>query len=69
MIEDPERTFTADELPLISPEHGVAKVKAAVTNLHNIAKNLRKQRFDGGALRLDQVSIFYFTGDIPKNTM
>lgn len=59
MIEDPERTFTADELPLISPEHGVAKVKAAVTNLHNIAKNLRKQRFDGGALRLDQLKIAF----------
>lgn len=56
MIEAPEKMFSADELPPMDPEHPVDEIHQAVLNLHAIAKNLRAQRFTGGALRLDQVS-------------
>ncbi|XP_048460543.1 DIS3-like exonuclease 2 [Rhincodon typus] len=63
IIEDPEKIFAPDELPPVSPEHCVTDIKTAVINLHNIAKHLRRQRFDDGALRLDQSKIA-FTLDI-----
>lgn len=56
MIEAPEKMFLADELPPVDPEHPIDEIHQAVLNLHSIAKNLRAQRFSGGALRLDQVS-------------
>lgn len=55
MIEAPEKMFSADELPPVDPEHPIDEIHQAVLNLHTIAKNLRAQRFSGGALRLDQV--------------
>ncbi|XP_059507090.1 DIS3-like exonuclease 2 isoform X2 [Stegostoma tigrinum] len=59
IIEDPEKIFTPDELPPVSPEHCITDIKTAVINLHNMAKHLRKQRFDDGALRLDQSKIAF----------
>lgn len=56
MIEAPEKMFSAEELPPVDPEHPIDEIHQAVLNLHAIAKNLRSQRFSGGALRLDQVS-------------
>lgn len=56
MIEAPEKMFSAEELPPADPEHPIDEIHQAVLNLHSIAKNLRAQRFSGGALRLDQVS-------------
>uniref|UniRef100_A0AAY5JYF8 DIS3-like exonuclease 2 n=1 Tax=Esox lucius TaxID=8010 RepID=A0AAY5JYF8_ESOLU len=55
MIEAPDKLFRADELPACSPEHPVDEIHRAVLNLHAIAKRLRAQRFESGALRLDQV--------------
>ncbi|XP_041031967.1 DIS3-like exonuclease 2 isoform X1 [Carcharodon carcharias] len=59
IIEDAEKIFTPDELPPVSPDHRITEIKTAVLNLHNIAKHLRRQRFDGGALRLDQSKIAF----------
>ncbi|XP_007900590.1 DIS3-like exonuclease 2 isoform X3 [Callorhinchus milii] len=59
IIEDPEKVFLPEELPPISPEHSIAEIKASVFCLHNMAKHLRKQRFKGGALRLDQLKISF----------
>uniref|UniRef100_UPI00398F3F42 DIS3-like exonuclease 2 isoform X2 n=1 Tax=Pristiophorus japonicus TaxID=55135 RepID=UPI00398F3F42 len=59
IIEDPEKIFTPDELPPASPEHCITEIKTAVVNLHNLAKHLRRQRFDGGALQLDQLKIAF----------
>jgi hypothetical protein len=62
MIENPTEKIPEEELPPISPEHSVEEVHQAVLNLHSIAKQLRRQRFVDGALRLDQVSeslLFY----------
>lgn len=61
MIESPTRRIPERELPAISPEHTCDEVHRAVLNLHGIAKELRRQRFADGALRLDQVSGFLFS--------
>ncbi|XP_053167468.1 DIS3-like exonuclease 2 isoform X2 [Hemicordylus capensis] len=59
MIEQPERAFAAEELPALSPRHSVEEVRQAVLHLHQIAQQLRKQRFMDGALRLDQLKLAF----------
>ncbi|XP_061493521.1 LOW QUALITY PROTEIN: DIS3-like exonuclease 2 [Rhineura floridana] len=59
MIENPEKVFAAEELPPISPQHSVDEVRRSVLNLHQIAKQLREQRFTDGALRLDQLKLSF----------
>ncbi|XP_070609898.1 DIS3-like exonuclease 2 [Erythrolamprus reginae] len=59
MIEDPERVLRAEELPPISSCHTAAEIHRAVQNLHQIAKQLRQQRFVDGALRLDQMKLSF----------
>ncbi|XP_073733362.1 DIS3-like exonuclease 2 isoform X3 [Callorhinus ursinus] len=59
MIESPTEKIPEKELPPISPEHTSEEVHQAVLNLHGIAKELRKQRFVDGALRLDQLKLAF----------
>ncbi|KAM6178417.1 DIS3-like exonuclease 2 [Rhynchocyon petersi] len=59
MIETPTQPVPEDTLPPISPEHTSQEVHQAVLNLHRIAKELRRQRFVGGALRLDQLKLAF----------
>uniref|UniRef100_A0A672ZHB6 DIS3-like exonuclease 2 n=1 Tax=Sphaeramia orbicularis TaxID=375764 RepID=A0A672ZHB6_9TELE len=59
MIEAPDKLFSAEELPPVDPEHPIDEIHQAVLNLHSIAKNLRAQRFSGGALRLDQMKLSF----------
>uniref|UniRef100_A0A8I3PWW3 DIS3-like exonuclease 2 n=1 Tax=Canis lupus familiaris TaxID=9615 RepID=A0A8I3PWW3_CANLF len=59
MIESPTEKIPEEELPPISPEHTSEEVHRAVLNLHKIAKELRKQRFVDGALRLDQLKLAF----------
>nr|XP_056706548.1 DIS3-like exonuclease 2 [Euleptes europaea] len=59
MIENPEKELTAEELPPVSPRHSINEVRQAVLSLHLIAKQLRKQRFVDGALRLDQLKLSF----------
>ncbi|XP_076770983.1 DIS3-like exonuclease 2 isoform X2 [Arvicanthis niloticus] len=59
MIEKPTEKIPKEELPPISPEHSVEEVHQAVLNLHSIAKQLRRQRFVDGALRLDQLKLAF----------
>ncbi|XP_069020541.1 DIS3-like exonuclease 2 [Embiotoca jacksoni] len=66
MIEAPEKLFSAEELPPMDPVHPVDEIHQAVLNLHSIAKNLRAQRFSGGALRLDQMKLSF---TLDKETM
>ncbi|KAA8587427.1 hypothetical protein FQN60_016289 [Etheostoma spectabile] len=66
MIEAPEKMFSAEELPPADPEHPIDEIHQAVLNLHSIAKNLRAQRFSGGALRLDQLKLSF---TLDKETM
>ncbi|XP_077415346.1 DIS3-like exonuclease 2 isoform X2 [Vanacampus margaritifer] len=66
MIEAPEKTFSAEELPPVDPDHHIDVIHQAVLNLHSIAKNLRAQRFSGGAVRLDQLKLSFM---LDKETM
>ncbi|XP_062337239.1 DIS3-like exonuclease 2 [Osmerus eperlanus] len=59
MIEAPDKLFAPDELPPVAPDHPVDEIHQAVLNLHAIAKRLRAQRFEGGALRLDQLKLSF----------
>uniref|UniRef100_W5MBL1 DIS3-like exonuclease 2 n=1 Tax=Lepisosteus oculatus TaxID=7918 RepID=W5MBL1_LEPOC len=59
MIDNPEKVFSAEELPPCSPEHALSEVHRAVLRLHGIARQLRRQRFEGGALRLDQLKLSF----------
>ncbi|XP_006866808.1 PREDICTED: DIS3-like exonuclease 2-like [Chrysochloris asiatica] len=59
MIESPSEPVPAEALPPISAEHTSQEVHQAVLNLHRIAKELRRQRFVGGALRLDQLKLAF----------
>ncbi|XP_043926615.1 DIS3-like exonuclease 2 isoform X2 [Protopterus annectens] len=62
LIEHPDKQFSQEQLPPVSPEHTIDEIHLAVLNLHGIAQHLRKQRFDGGALRLDQLKISFTLG-------
>uniref|UniRef100_A0A9J7Y9V3 RNB domain-containing protein n=1 Tax=Cyprinus carpio carpio TaxID=630221 RepID=A0A9J7Y9V3_CYPCA len=57
MIEAPDKHFSAEELPPCSTNHRIHEIKEAILNLHNIAKQLRAQRFESGALQLNQRSL------------
>ncbi|XP_036410600.1 DIS3-like exonuclease 2 [Megalops cyprinoides] len=59
MIDAPDKLFSAEELPPCAPEHPIDEIHQAVLNLHRIAQNLRAQRFQGGALRLDQLKLSF----------
>nr|XP_033814118.1 DIS3-like exonuclease 2 [Geotrypetes seraphini] len=59
MIDYPNKWFSREELPPISPQHPLDEIRQAILNLHQIARNLRKQRFDDGALRLDQLKLTF----------
>ncbi|XP_068137374.1 DIS3-like exonuclease 2 isoform X2 [Hyperolius riggenbachi] len=59
MIESPCILPSAEELPPVSPRHTIDEIQKAVLNLHHIAQNLRKQRFEEGALRLDQSKLSF----------
>ncbi|MBN3295589.1 DI3L2 exonuclease, partial [Amia calva] len=59
MIAAPEKLLSEAELPPFSPEHSLAEIHQAVLNLHRIARSLRSQRFEGGALRLDQLKLSF----------
>ncbi|KAK6965281.1 DIS3-like exonuclease 2 [Biomphalaria glabrata] len=56
-IDHPNKVWTQDELPPITNGFSVLDVCKRVLQLNKIALSLRKQRFDNGALRLDQVKI------------
>ncbi|KAM4043155.1 DIS3-like exonuclease 2 isoform 2-T3 [Anomaloglossus baeobatrachus] len=59
MIERPDKLPDVRELPPVSSDYTVEEIQQAVLNLHLIAKNLRKQRFKDGALRLDQLKLSF----------
>ncbi|KAL1280059.1 hypothetical protein QQF64_014659 [Cirrhinus molitorella] len=59
MIEAPDKHFSAEELPPCSPDHSIHEIQEAILNLNNIAKQLRAQRFEGGALQLTQLKLSF----------
>lgn len=57
MIDKPNRKWNPNELPPISDGASVEEISAQVNQLHKFAVRLRRNRFENGALRLDQVKI------------
>ena len=57
MIEKPNRQWNLNELPPISDGATVEQISAQVNQLHKFAVRLRRNRFENGALFLDQVKI------------
>ena len=57
MIDKPNRKWNPNELPPISDGASVEEISAQVNQLHKFAIRLRRNRFENGALRLDQVKI------------
>ncbi|CAO4369255.1 unnamed protein product [Caenorhabditis nigoni] len=52
-IENPEKDFTAEELPEISDGNTPSEIKEKTLMLHRIAQLLRQRREDSGALRIE----------------
>ena len=65
MIEKPNRQWKPSELPPISDGATVEQISAQVNQLHKFALRLRRNRFENGALRLDQVKLQF---DLDKET-
>ena len=65
MIEKPNRQWNPSELPPISDGATVEQISAQVNQLHKFALRLRRNRFENGALRLDQVKLQF---DVDKET-
>lgn len=63
MIENPETDLNYEQFPKMFGAHDLATVKDSVLTLNKIAVNLRKRRFDEGALRLDQVKLQFSLDD------
>ncbi|CAH1240354.1 DIS3L2 [Branchiostoma lanceolatum] len=59
IIDNPDQLPTQEQLPAISDGHSIPEVAERVLNLYKISQNLRKKRFDGGALRLDQPKLAF----------
>ncbi|MED6260087.1 DIS3-like exonuclease 2 [Ataeniobius toweri] len=66
MIDAPEKLFPPEKLLPVDLEHTIDEIHQAVLHLHSIAKNLRAQRFRGGALKLDQLKLSF---TLDKETM
>ncbi|KAK2145384.1 hypothetical protein LSH36_683g03080 [Paralvinella palmiformis] len=58
-IDEPDKQWTANELPHIDGGYSVEHIKNIVLQLDKIAKKLRRKRTDNGALRLDQIKLQY----------
>ncbi|XP_039265619.2 DIS3-like exonuclease 2 [Styela clava] len=58
-IENPEKEFDEKEFPEISASYNLKEIRTKVLDLHKISQSLRSQRFDDGALRLDQIKLSY----------
>ena len=56
MIQKPNKKWEKGELPPISQGTDASEIASKVMMLHKIAVHLRRNRFDNGALRLDQVT-------------
>ena len=60
---DPDSAATQDEFPDISCGFTLTDIQRKVLQLHKISQHLRKQRFQNGALQLDQVRLSYTLSD------
>uniref|UniRef100_A0A1Y1MUI4 RNB domain-containing protein n=3 Tax=Photinus pyralis TaxID=7054 RepID=A0A1Y1MUI4_PHOPY len=59
MIENPTRKFQEHELPQIHGGYTYVDLSHKINSLQQIALNLRRRRFDNGALRIDQTKLIF----------
>lgn len=59
MIDDPDHNWLDGELPKIYGGWTVKDLKEVVLSLQYLAAIMRKRRFDGGALRVDQTKLMF----------
>lgn len=59
MIENPNKKWSEEEIPKVTGPYKSKDISKVVNDLQSIAVNLRKKRFQDGALRLDQVKIAF----------
>ncbi|KAH8302496.1 hypothetical protein KR044_007500, partial [Drosophila immigrans] len=57
IIDNPQENFTADDFPNILNGFAVNDVVQRVAWLNGIARNMRKQRFDNGALTINNAKV------------
>ncbi|XP_076258597.1 dis3 like 3'-5' exoribonuclease 2 isoform X2 [Rhynchophorus ferrugineus] len=59
MIDDPDKEFTADELPKIHNGFTPKDLSNTISVLQKIASNLREARIRNGSLRIDQIKLLF----------
>uniref|UniRef100_V5GGL2 Putative exosomal 3'-5' exoribonuclease complex subunit n=2 Tax=Ixodes ricinus TaxID=34613 RepID=V5GGL2_IXORI len=59
LMDDPDREHPEGELPELHGAHTWAQVAQALGVLKDMTRAMRSRRFDGGALRLDQVRVAF----------
>ncbi len=62
-LDQPERVWDTEELPAISDKADPVELSNAVNLLNELAKKMRKKRYDSGALRLDQPKLSFALDD------
>lgn len=63
LLDDPDRERAPGELPDVFGKHTIAEIAECLRVLRGMTESMRRRRFDGGALRLDQVKVVFSLGE------
>ncbi|KAL1420101.1 hypothetical protein MTO96_004592 [Rhipicephalus appendiculatus] len=63
LLDDPNRERAPGELPDVFGKHTMAEIAECLRVLRGMTESMRRRRFDGGALRLDQVKVVFSLGE------
>lgn len=63
LLDDPKRERAPGELPDVFGEHTIAQIAECLQVLRGMTESMRRRRFEGGALRLDQVKVVFSLGE------
>lgn len=63
LLDDPDRERAPGELPDVFGKHTIAEMAECLRVLRGMTESMRKRRFSGGALRLDQVKVVFSLGE------
>lgn len=59
MVDIPERDWKVHELPTVFNKAPVSDISWAVNKMMQIARNMRKRRFDSGALKIEKLKLSF----------
>ncbi|XP_037515461.2 DIS3-like exonuclease 2 [Rhipicephalus sanguineus] len=62
LLDDPDRERAPGELPDVFGKHTIGEIAECLHVLRGMTESMRRRRFDGGALRLDQVKVVFSLG-------